>query len=250
MKLLENKNINRLFGYKFELIDSGYCDGQYNMDFDNRRMMDCAENKCYPMFRLYGWEPWTVSLGANQKQSDILEENCRKYGLGIVRRPTGGRAVLHANELTYSVVMPLPDSMSVHDAYREIHLLLLNAIQRITNSDVGFQKSQPDLRNFYKSSGMSVSCFASSARYEIEWQGKKIVGSAQRLFDNILLQHGSILLGEGHEILSKVVKANSDEDREKLKQYILLHSATLSEVSGRIITYKECADAIMKVLNE
>jgi lipoyl(octanoyl) transferase len=250
MILIENKKINKIFGQKFEFVDSGYCDGKFNMDFDYQRMLDCTDNICYPIFRLYGWDPWTVSLGANQKESDILEENCREYGLGIVRRPTGGRAVLHANELTYSVVTPLPDSMSVHDAYREIHLILLNAIQRIIPSEIEFQKSQPDLRNFYKTSAMSVSCFASSARYEIEWQGRKIVGSAQRLYNNILLQHGSILLGEGHEILSKVVKANCEEDRIKLEHYILQHSATLSEVAGREIQYKDCADAIIEVLNE
>ena len=240
MKILDNTD--------FEFIDSGFCTGQYNMDFDFDRTIKCSKGDAPPMFRIYGWEPWAISLGANQKEEDINKTECKKRGFDIVRRPTGGRAVLHANEITYSVVTPLPDTMTVHDAYREIHILLLTAFEKAGCLGLDFEKSQADFRNLYKSSGMSVSCFASSARYEITNNGKKIVGSAQRLFGKTLLQHGSILLDKGHEQLALVSNNQSDKAKEVLKAYILHHSSTLSEASGKKIEYEQIAQAIKSIL--
>jgi lipoyl(octanoyl) transferase len=248
---LHNKSFNSVFNASFDFINTGFSDGAFNMDFDVRRAADCLSGNAQPMFRVYGWSPWTVSLGANQRESDILPSALSSAGFGLVRRPTGGRAVLHADELTYCVVAPLPDSMGVQDAYREIHIVLLKALQSLGGGDeLGFQKAQPDFRNFYKSSAMSVSCFASSARYEIEWRGRKIVGSAQRFSDGVLLQHGSILLGTGHERLADVVKVGEETERERLREFIASHSATMEEVAGKKIAYDDCAEAIYKALND
>lgn len=233
---------------KFEFIESGFQTGSFNMLFDLQRTLDCSEGKALPMFRIYGWKPWAVSLGFNQKEEDIDKELCKKYGFDLVRRPTGGRAVLHSNELTYSVVLPVPPNASVHSLYRDIHFILLEGLRRLGSEEIDFEKSQPNFREVYQRDTLSVSCFASSARYEIMARGKKIVGSAQRLFGNTLLQHGSILIGKGHEMLADVSKLSDDTKREALKKYILNHSITLDEVLGRNLTFVECSEVLKETV--
>jgi len=245
VKIIKNSKLNEFLGSEFELIIDGFCSGQYNMDFDFNRTMDLSKETAKPMLRFYGWNPWTVSLGYNQKEGDIDLELLKEKGFGIVRRPTGGRAVLHADELTYSVVCQLPNNMTVHDVYREIHTFLLNGLKKLGTNDLDFEKSQPDFRQFYqKQNGISVSCFASAARYEIALNGKKVVGSAQRLFGKTLLQHGSILLGKGHEQLADVIRTDNISKREILRNYILDHSATLDNACNRIITFQQAIDAL------
>jgi lipoate-protein ligase A len=248
-EIVSNKMIEGLFGKEFELIEDGPFTGDYNMKFDFDRTMLVSDGKALPMFRLYGWNPWSVSLGYNQKETDIDKDKCKEYGFDIVRRPTGGRAVLHANELTYSVVLKLPNGMTVHDAYRDIHIILLSGLKKLGCPQLGFEQAQPDFKNLYgKQDGLSVSCFASSARWEIEWKGKKVIGSAQRLFGNTLLQHGSILLGPGHELLAEVASLDDEIKRKRLKDFTLDHSATLSEACDRMIDYKESANSIIDIL--
>jgi lipoate-protein ligase A len=223
--VFDNNYLNEIFGCKFELIHSGHSDGQFNMDFDYNRAMELANGTALPMLR--GW--------------------------GLVRRPTGGRAVLHASELTYSVVVNLDSARNVQDLYREIHKFLLKGLKLLISNaeladELDFEKSQPDLKDFYRQSGFSVSCFASSARYEIAFRGRKIVGSAQRLFGNTLLQHGSIILNKGHEQLACAARVDTQAKKNALEKYINNHSISLTEVCGREINYNECLLAIISIL--
>ena len=245
--IIESKKYEKLFGGKFELLDHRERAGEFNMKFDYNRAMDLQAGKSLPMLRLYGWQPWAVSLGMNQKESDIMPELCRKKDFDIVRRPTGGRAVLHAHELTYCVVLKIPDGWSVHDCYREIHTFLVDGLRRLGCKELEFEKSQPDFKSFYENQTLSVSCFASAARYEIEYKGRKLVGSAQHNYNGVMLQHGSILISEGHEQLSEVANLKSDKERQILKRYILKHSSTIEEILGRQVKYSEVANAIKSV---
>ena len=219
------------------------------MDFDFERTKLCSENKAPAMFRLYGWKPWSVSLGYNQKESDINLDSCKNLGFDLVRRPTGGRAVLHADELTYSVVCPLQDGVSAQDCYREIHILLLNGLNKLLNNKnnnniLSFEQAQTNFREMYERSSMSMACFAATAKYEIEFQGRKVVGSAQRTFDRYLLQHGSILLDSGHEQLADISNISDPERKKQLKEFMLSHSATLTEAFGRKINFEEAEEVI------
>ncbi len=232
---------------EFEFVNHGYNTGKFNMDFDIEYTKSVEAGTNIPIFRLYGWKPWCLSLGANQKQDEIDSAKCEELGFEIVRRPTGGRAVLHANEITYSVIMPLPYGMTVQDVYREIHTLFVESFSKL-GAELDFQKSQPDFKDFYSRESVSVSCFASSARYEIMKDGKKLVGSAQRLLGGTLLQHGSILIGAGHEKLADIANVKSESKREILRKYISDHSTTLSEVAARPITYTECARIIEETI--
>ncbi len=244
-----NEKLASLFGGEFEFIRDGFNRGDYNMRADEERAKAVAENRAKPAFRIYGWKPWCVSLGRHQKEDSIDRERLEANGFDITRRPTGGRAVLHADELTYSVVLKLPAAFSAADVYRAVHIILLKAMRLIGIEEAEFQKSKVNLGEFYKKEPeMSVSCFASAARYEIEWRGKKIVGSAQRLYGDVLLQHGSIPLGRGFERLADAAKADSEAKRKALKEYILSKSACLSEARGSKVEFDEFALAIEKVL--
>ncbi|MBK9248523.1 MAG: lipoate--protein ligase family protein [Ignavibacteria bacterium] len=243
-ELLNSQLISSIFDGEVEWIDSGFLNGAENMRFDEERARNLVLGFAGPMLRVYGWKPWAVSLGANQKDSDINHVECEKRGFDIVRRATGGRAVLHADELTYSVVLRIPEGISVHDIYRMTHERILAGLRTIT-PEIEFEKSQPNFSQVYKAQPQqTVACFASSARYEIMHDGRKVVGSAQRVFGNVLLQHGSILLGAGHEQLADISALRNGVQADSLREYILSHSATLSEIVGRKVEFQEVAEAI------
>lgn len=239
--------LSNIFESDFEFIESGYLDGETNMQIDKERANALQTGSAHSLFRIYGWKPWAVSLGYNQKESDIDKIACKNANIDIVRRPTGGRAVLHANELTYCVVVNLPKHINMHDAYKEIHLFLVEAIENIGITTLSFKKSNPNLREIYNRPQISASCFASTAQFEIEHNNRKIVGSAQRIYGNTLIQHGSILLSSGHEKLAELTTLDSDEKKARLKEFIIANSATLNDVSGRNISFEELSEAIRQM---
>ena len=165
--------------------------GEFNMQFDETLVRRLLDGSGVPTVRVYRWKPWAISIGHHQNISDIDAPLCRKEGIDVVRRPTGGRAILHAEELTYSVVMPA-DRKGIHQVYNEISNALVEGLKGF-GVDVSLQRSQPDFARMYKSPS-SIPCFSSSARYEIEWNGRKLVGSAQRRYSgesgDVVLQHG------------------------------------------------------------
>lgn len=244
MPIIENTAFPALLGSVLDVVNSGACSAADNMRMDEERARACAAGAARPLLRLYAWQPWAVSLGANQRESDIDPVRCADKGFSLVRRPTGGRAVLHANELTYCVVAPLAENYTAHHLYRDIHVLLLGALQTLGIRTMSFQKSQPNFRTLYKTPTSALPCFASAARYELQWHGKKVVGSAQRRFGNVVLQHGSLLLGAGHEQLADVATLADDAARATMKKSLIEHTATLQDICGRVITYSECAEAI------
>jgi lipoate-protein ligase A len=245
--VFSGKRVSELFDFDFELIIDGKLPGKYNMDFDFQRTQLLEQGKATPMLRFYGWNPWAVSLGANQKESDFNQDKLKEYGFDLVRRPTGGRAVLHANELTYSIICPL-NGLTPQDIYREIHFFIIKGLRLLGAKELSFEKAQANLREFYKRDAVSVSCFASSARYEIEWKGKKIVGSAQRVFGTTLLQHGSILLGPGYELIAKVANLKDETAQKILENHIKNHSISISEIIGKEISYELAVETFKNLI--
>ncbi len=200
-------------------------------------------------FRTYTWEPWTVSLGKHQQDEQIDREALVSSGFDLVRRPTGGRAVLHAEELTYCIAIPVTDTRTPRAVYAGIHTMLLSALQPFVPG-LSFEEAPSDLQHHYATSGaLAVSCFTSSARTEIVHGNRKVVGSAQRVIDNVILQHGSILTGPGHLMIGNVVRASADE-RARLTETLMASSVSLSEASDRIITPEDIAEAIHATASE
>jgi len=206
---------------------------------------------CPPSLRLYRWAPWAISLGRNQAEGEIDGEKCRRDGIDIVRRPTGGRAILHAEELTYCVVMHT-ERRSVLQVYNDISRALVRGLTQF-GVDVSLQRSQPDFARQYRSAA-SVPCFASSARYEIEWRGRKLVGSAQRRYGasggDIVLQHGSILCGPAHRRLAEYLATDDNEAVQAVQETLQQKTVDLSEITRSAIDLHALSTCIRRGFEE
>ncbi len=233
---------------QWQLLNTGFHPGQYNMRLDELLAERLLLYQGSPTLRLYGWKPHAISFGYNQPHTDFDEERCAAHGIDIVRRPTGGRAIFHAEELTYSVSM-FAQGKNIAESYCEISKALLSGLQLLC-ADVEYASTQPNLPQFYRSRS-SVPCFASSTRYEIQHRGRKLVGSAQRRFaahggDEVVLQHGSILLGPGHKRLSEFVRVETEETRAALYESLETKTTQLDSVLGRPVSFDEVASALKK----
>lgn len=183
---------------KWLFVNSGAGTGQFNMDFDLYLARNSKPDEV--IFRLYQWNPYCISLGANQNIASINTALAKSDGIDIVKRPTGGRAILHAEELTYSVIYPVDSQTSAKNIYYEINLALKQGLSLYDErlKLVELENIQPDFPKVYKEEISSI-CFAVSAKNELKFLGKKLVGSAQRKLGNAILQHGSILCGDYHK---------------------------------------------------
>ena len=231
---------------EWQYLDTGFHCGQFNMDFDESLVRSLAEGNGRPTIRVYGWNPPAISLGWNQQMDEIDCEKARADGVDVVRRPTGGRAILHSEELTYSVTM-LSAGRNILTVYNEISQALVLGIGKL-GAGVSLQKSQPHFPTLYQSPS-SAACFSSSARYEILLGGKKLVGSAQRRYamnngGDVVLQHGSLLLGSDHRRLVNYLKFMDTGNREKLSREMEDKTTHLSAELNRRVSYEEAAHAV------
>jgi lipoate-protein ligase A len=204
-----------------------------------------------PSFRVYRWAPPCISLGTNQDAKAVDLESCKKSGIDVVRRPTGGRAVLHDREVTYAAVFPEGTKAFLHslsEIYDLVNRGLLRGL-RLLGIPAELEKRSLDIRNHYQSP-LSASCFSASAKHEILIHGKKLVGSAQRRLASGVLQHGSILLGRGPHALPDFLKGVKQREMEAMRRILLEKSATLEEALGRLVTYRETVSAVKKGMAE
>lgn len=176
--------------------------GAENMQIDNDLLEDAVKNNLQePVFRLYGWSPACVSLGRNQR-SDFIDENLLKENnIDLVRRLTGGRALLHDNEITYSYVCPvssLKSGENVTNSYKEISQILIDGFKKLgIELDFGGER---------KPKGHLDYCMLVSTGADLCYEGKKLIGSAQFRKSGYILQHGSILYDYNRELLEKIFK--------------------------------------------
>ncbi len=181
----------------WRLLNTGLSDGAYNMALDQALVQSVGSGLSLPVIRFFGWAPPAVSLGYNQKVADLDVAACRRAGFDIVRRPTGGRAVIHQDEFTYSVIAREDDPViggPVLETYRRIAQGLLAGLRILgVNAEI-VRASAPGIP-----ATASALCFAASGRYEIICEGKKLVGSAQRRINGVILQQGSLLLSCGQK---------------------------------------------------
>lgn len=198
------------------------------------------------ILRLYRWKPYCISLGANQSFDDVDIEKAKTDNIDVVKRPTGGRAILHSEELTYSVIYPIDINSSAKNIYNEINLALRGSLIELDPvlNEIELEHSQPDFKEFYKSD-ISAICFAISARSELNYRGKKIVGSAQRKIGNVILQHGSILCGTFHK---KIIDYLNLEEAKKdlILKEISDTTMDLKSALNYEIDYSKLAMAILK----
>lgn len=222
-------------------------DAAYQMSRD----LECAEtvrdNPDTPnVLRLYSWKPYAISLGYQQDEAAIDKDACAKEGVDIIRRPTGGRAVYHSEELTYAVIMRFEPGEGIYAVHNKIAESLLELLQPFCDNKLELtstSKTTP-IREAYKPGTLTnIACFTSTARYEITHNGKKVVGSAQRRFGNAVLQHGSILLGDEHLKLPELLNISREEKLE-MRSMLEKETATISEICGRSILAKDISESL------
>jgi lipoate-protein ligase A len=178
----------------WRLIIDGDLPGAQNMARDVAILEAVAAGDSPPTLRLYGWDPPCLTLGKHQGLDAVDLEFCRAYGVDVARRPTGGRALLHHLELTYSVVAALgtpPMPSALQGAYRLICGGLVSACRslgigaELTGGEVNLQLPSPT---------STVPCFEAPAGGEVVVAGRKLIGSAMRAHSGCILQHGAILI--------------------------------------------------------
>ncbi|OGU76092.1 MAG: hypothetical protein A2V93_02175 [Ignavibacteria bacterium RBG_16_34_14] len=233
---------------KWFFLNTGFNTGKYNMDFDLSLVKNYTPDEAY--FRLYRWSPYCISLGANQSLSSVNSEKAAKYNIDVVQRPTGGRAILHSEELTYSVVFPLNKISSLRSLYCEINEALRAGLilYDIKLTAVELESEQPDLRKFYKGPVSDI-CFAVSAKSEIQFEGKKLIGSAQRKINNTVLQHGSILCGDYHRRITEYLNS-TEESLIKINYEISNKTIELENILGYETDFEKLEDSLVNGFEE
>ena len=184
------------------------------------------------VFSVYSWSRPTLSFGRNQPASGLYDlDRIRAAGIDVVRRPTGGRAILHNREVTYSVTAPLEDAGPLRETYSRINRILQNGLSRLGVAVVPATPSEraavPSLRP----------CFEAPAEGELVAHGGKLVGSAQYRDDGALLQHGSILVNDDQSSLPDFAKLSAENESVPAP-------ATLHALLGRSPDPAEVAEAM------
>ena len=202
--------------------------GAANMAVDETLAESAAAGDAPPTLRFYRWQPATVSLGRHQPVADVDRQKIAEKGYDLVRRPTGGRAILHTDELTYSVAAPAGDPRmagGVMDAY----LLLSNGLLAgLEGVGLAAQKAAGDVR---AGRDVSAACFEVPSAYEITASGRKLMGSAQSRRRSYVLQHGSLpLVGDITRLVD--VLALPPAEAATLRTQLAGRACTLAQALG------------------
>ncbi len=218
--------------------------GAWNMAADEAILEGIGHASSQPTLRLYAWEPACLSLGYAQSLSDVDLDRLLSHGWEVVRRPTGGRAVLHTDELTYSVIAPLSDPRvagSLLDSYQRLAGALVEALRLLVLPvQVQEHSSEPSSQN------TNPVCFEVPSSFEITVEGKKLIGSAQARRKEGVLQHGSLPLFGDLTRITQVLVFPDEETRAQAARRLLQRATTVETALGRKVTWQEAADAFVK----
>ena len=202
--------------------------GSCNMAIDQALLDQAGRTGC-AFLRLYRWDPPCLSFGRNEPALSRYDRaEIERRGWDVVRRPTGGRAVWHGDEVTYAVAAPVTAFGSLADTYRAIHERIACALRSLgVPAEVARAVRTPDLA--------AGACFAASVGGEITVKRRKVVGSAQIREGDAFLQHGSILLDGTQDLVRSVTRGTAPPTGE----------VTLRALAGRALTFAEVAEAIV-----
>ena len=233
----------------WRLVHSPPADGARNMATDEAILRAVAEGAAPPTLRFFGWTPPCLSLGYAQPAGDVDVGRLKRLGYDLVRRPTGGRAILHTDELTYSVIAPMDEPRvrgGVVESYQQLSAGLLRGLGHLglavrADKEYGAPgAAQPK----------GPVCFEVPSNYEItvgDSQGgppKKLLGSAQVRKLGVVLQHGTLpLTGDIGRICDALVFASEDE-RRQARERVARRATTVAEVTGREVSWQAAALAL------
>lgn len=229
----------------WRLLISEPSSGAQNMAVDEAILHCRAEGRVGPTLRLYAWQPPAVSLGRFQELDERIDlPAIAERGYGLVRRPTGGRAILHSDELTYSVVVRQTDiegGEALMASYRRISRGIEAGLALL-----GVEASMDGQRRDDREPGQPLPtiCFAKAARCDLVSAGRKVVGSAQTRTRGCVLQHGSVPLTIDLDELLAVLPGRRSEDLDERRSKVSRAAVGVAELLGRPVTFDELAGAI------
>ncbi len=191
-----------------KLIEYKVYNGIKNMQIDSEILEESISNKvAEPIVRFYAWSPACVSLGRNQKEEHVNTEYCKTHNIDIVRRVTGGRGLLHDDEVTYSFVCPcdyLIGGESIIKSYKEISSAIILGFKKLgIELDFGGKKKINNSFDY---------CMALSTGADLCYEDKKLIGSAQFRKQNYLLQHGSVLFSYKKAVVDTIFNETTPEN--------------------------------------
>lgn len=221
--------------------------GAFNMAVDEAIARAVAEGNAPPTLRFYAWAPPCVSLGRHQPLAAIDTARCRALGYDIVRRPTGGRAILHTDEFTYSAIAA-PDQPPMQglvlDSYLRLSQGLVAGLARL-----GIV-AEPAPAAVRAGPNASAACFEVPSAHELVAAGRKLLGSAQSRRAKVVLQHGSLPLHGDLTRLIECLALPNEAEREKLRRALADHAGAVEQILGRRVTFDEVAEAMAAGFSE
>lgn len=236
----------------WRLLDSGPAGAAINMAIDEAIALICQQGKSPPTLRLYTWRPAALSIGYFQDvEREIDLDWCKELGYGFVRRPTGGKAVLHDQELTYSVVARSDNPLFPKDLHGAFLVIARALIAGLNYLGIEAQVFGSASRREQPTSGQpSSSCFAEAMGFEIGVEGKKLIGSAQRRWRDGFLQHGSILCDYYPEKLFRLLKFSNEEHREQSVSTMSRAVTSLSSILQKPVAIHLLKEGLIKGFEE
>lgn len=229
---------------KWRLLFTPPARGAWNMALDEAILEHIHRGESNPTLRLYAWNPPCLSLGHAQPFADVDMARIRERGWEVVRRATGGRAILHTDELTYSVIAPSDEPRvagTVLESYNRLAKALLAAVQELS-----LPVEMEEHANAPASQNSNPVCFEVPSTYEITVDGKKLIGSAQARKKEGVLQHGSLPL---HGDLTRICDAlvfPSETARAEAKARLLTRATTVESALGRAVDWDTAAGAFVR----
>lgn len=222
----------------WRFIDTGPNLGVYNMSVDEKLLARAQAGEQVPVLRFYTWDPAAVSIGRFQKIEDSVNADaCKQHGFDIVRRITGGRAVLHNKELTYSIIARADNPLFPSNVLGTYKLIAAGLLQGLKNLGIPAEMVSRSNRHaaLVKKGVKDPACFSSPSWYEILVHGRKIIGSAQRRLSGAFLQHGSILMDYDAALEAEVIPGGGSNDVVTSIKRELGGDVSFEEVKGAFV---------------
>jgi lipoate-protein ligase A len=234
----------------WRLIKTPPAPGPWNMAVDEAILEAIGRKKVIPTLRLYAWEPACLSLGYAQPVSDVDIGRLKSHGWNLVRRATGGRAILHTDELTYSVTGPQDEPRlagGVLESYQRLSQALLVALQNLGIPAEALPQPQNSSSNGQPKEPV---CFEVPSNYEITVHGKKLVGSAQARKRDGVLQHGTLPLYGDLTRITQVLAFSTEEKRNLVAKRLLDRATNIESATHHKINWDEAAAAFIAAFSE
>ena len=226
----------------WRLILSPALTGASNMALDEALLESASARRQPPTLRLYRWQPACLSLGHAQPIGQADGARLTQMGWDLVRRATGGRAILHVDELTYSITAPIDHALAaggVLGSYRMLSQGLLAGLGRL-----GIQADTAPEQSLGEADRSNPVCFEVPSAHEITAGGRKLIGSAQLRRVSGVLQHGSLPLQGDLGRICLALSYDDEAERDAAAERVRRRATTLQELLGAAVSWDRAAEAM------